>query len=131
LQSIVIDRLARMKHGDFYKFFCQFATDTVYQYQHIRNPFGFKTEDDYSHETISGIVNAEAWPEYSPDLPTDVLACVLFEDKGQKRASAIWCSQTSRRDFQPRLLLNALEGDGDLLNWNTINPLFLLMKVLL
>jgi hypothetical protein len=84
LQSIVIDRLARMKHGDFYKFFCQFATDTVYQYQHIRNPFGFKTEDDYSHETISGIVNAEAWPEYSPDLPTDVLACVLFEDKGQK-----------------------------------------------
>lgn len=84
LKSIHVDRFSKHKHGDFYQFYGQFVTDSTFQFKHIRNPFIFETEDEYSNEIIEGSVNAEAWPEYSPDLPSDVLVCIHYESARPK-----------------------------------------------
>lgn len=68
-------------NNNFFDFYRDFANDTTFQQQHIKNPFHFKTEDEYSNESIEGSVNAEAWTEYSPELPKDILVCINYGKK--------------------------------------------------
>lgn len=71
-------RMMAHANRSFFAFYSDFANDTVFQQEHVKNPFYFKTEDEYSNETIEGVVNAEAWAEYCPELPGDVLVCINY-----------------------------------------------------
>ena len=87
LQKINIMKTIEHRNRSFYRFYTLFTKDSIYQQQHILNPFYFKTEDDYSEEIISGSVNAESWLEYAPELPQNYLICINYIHKSDSKSS--------------------------------------------
>ena len=65
-------------NGEFYAFYEQFANDFVFQRKRVRNPFEFKTYDEFNDEEIFGEVEADAWCDYCPELPTDILTNINY-----------------------------------------------------
>ncbi|MBQ3780614.1 MAG: DUF4348 domain-containing protein [Bacteroidaceae bacterium] len=64
---------------DFLDFYRQFATDSTYQRQHIREPLRYTTiDEDSEYETIEGTIDADQWFEFAPELPQDVLTNVNY-----------------------------------------------------
>ena len=64
---------------DFLDFYRQFATDSTYQRQHIREPLRYTTiDEDAEYETIAGTIDADQWFEFAPELPQDVLTNVNY-----------------------------------------------------
>jgi prepilin-type N-terminal cleavage/methylation domain-containing protein len=64
--------------GNFYAFYKQFANDSIFQGKRIRKSFEFKTYDEVMNEEIMGEVDAEAWWDYSPELPKDMLTNINY-----------------------------------------------------
>ena len=64
--------------GYFYAFYKQFANDSIFQGKRIRKSFEFKTYDEVMNEEIMGEVDAEAWWDYSPELPKDMLTNINY-----------------------------------------------------
>ena len=68
----------RHANGEFYAFYKQFATDSIFQRKRIRNPYVFKTYDEYSNEEVFGDVSADTWWDYSPELPKEMLTNINY-----------------------------------------------------
>ena len=68
----------RHANGEFYAFYKQFATDSLFQRKRIRNPYVFKTYDEYSNEEVFGDVSADTWWDYSPELPKEMLTNINY-----------------------------------------------------
>ena len=64
--------------GNFYTFYKAFANDSVFQRRSIRNPFEFKTYEEYSNEEITGEVDVDTWWECCPELPKEILTNINY-----------------------------------------------------
>ena len=63
----------------FFDFYRQFATDSAYQRQHVRNPLHYTTVDeDTEYEPVSGTIDADQWFEFAPEMPQDVITNINF-----------------------------------------------------
>lgn len=63
----------------FFDFYTQFATDSVYQRQHVRSPLRYATVDeDSEYERIEGTIDADQWFEFAPEIPQDVITNINF-----------------------------------------------------
>lgn len=63
----------------FFDFYRQFATDSVYQRQHVRNPLNYTTiDEDSEYEAISGTIDTDQWFEFAPEIPQDVITNINF-----------------------------------------------------
>ncbi|MCR4995542.1 MAG: DUF4348 domain-containing protein [Bacteroidales bacterium] len=65
--------------ASFLNFYQRFATDSIYQRQHLAHTLGFTTtieESDY--EVIRGTIDDEQWEQFAPELPQDLLVCVNY-----------------------------------------------------
>lgn len=63
----------------FFDFYTQFATDSVYQRQHVRSPLRYATVDeDAEYERIEGTIDADQWFEFAPEIPQDVITNINF-----------------------------------------------------
>lgn len=69
LTGLVCDSLNSRAGDGFYAFFHSFATDSLFRQQHICNPFAFKTYDTDTYQTIDGVLDAEQWADFAPDIP--------------------------------------------------------------
>jgi len=79
-------RLKEIAFGDspnasFLKFYNRFATDEEYQLKSISDPLEFSGPNpDNSLDNIDGIITAEQWPVFAPQLPRDVLYNIVYGD---------------------------------------------------
>ena len=63
----------------FLEFYARFATDSVYQLEHIRNPLSYVTLDpDDEFSILETTIDAEQWPAFSPALPTEGLTNINY-----------------------------------------------------
>jgi len=63
----------------FLDFYRQFATDSVFQRQHIRDPLNFTTiDEDSEYERIEGTIDADQWFEFAPEIPQDVITNINY-----------------------------------------------------
>lgn len=80
-------------NASFLKFYNRFATDEKFQLQSISDPLQFSGPNpDNSLENIDGIITAEQWPVFAPQLPRDVLYNIVygnFRPSGQQRVFLI------------------------------------------
>ena len=78
LTGLVCDSLNHRSDNGFYTFFHRFATDSLFRQQHISNPFAFKTIDTDSYQAIDGVLDAEQWPDFAPDIPAGHLTHIAY-----------------------------------------------------
>ena len=68
--------------GTFLDFYHQFASDSIFQRQHITDPLPFTTVDeDNEYALIEGSINKEQWFEFKPDMPQDVFVNINYGQK--------------------------------------------------
>lgn len=80
-------------NASFLKFYNRFATDEEYQLKSISDPLEFSGPNpDNSLENIDGIITAEQWPVFAPQLPRDMLYNIVygnFRPQGRQRVMLI------------------------------------------
>lgn len=82
LTSIADTPFEQNESQDFLDFYRQFATDSTYQRQHIRNPLRFTTfDEDEEYERIEGTIDADQWFEFAPEIPQDVITNINYGQK--------------------------------------------------
>ncbi len=86
LTSLAHDSLDNETDFGFYTFFRRFATDSLYRQQHICDPFTFKTYDTDSYQTIDGLLNAEQWPDFAPEIPSQYIARFNYGRKSRRQS---------------------------------------------
>ncbi|HCE47980.1 MAG TPA: hypothetical protein DEQ84_04900 [Prevotellaceae bacterium] len=69
------------KYGDcaFIDFYQQFATDSAFQMAHVKPMLSIlmeSPEDEF--EKIDGVIEAEQWPSFCPELPADVFTNIDY-----------------------------------------------------
>ncbi|MDE7378662.1 MAG: DUF4348 domain-containing protein [Paraprevotella sp.] len=65
--------------SDFLRFYQHFSTDSIYQSEHIADPFRYTTEDPNDDmERMEGTLDAGQWQDFRPDLPADILTNVRY-----------------------------------------------------
>lgn len=90
-------------NASFLKFYGQFATDSLFQAQHLHNPVKFTgpdPDDDFS--TMTGDIEPETWPAFAPQLPHGMIYNIIY---GQKYA------ESNQKIFVIRGIANGLETE--------------------
>lgn len=76
------EQISNFEHSplaSFLDFYQQFATDSIYQREHLANTLRFRTMDEESdYEVIEGTIDADQWTAFAPELPQDVIVCVNY-----------------------------------------------------
>ena len=88
-------------NASFLDFYQKFATDSLYQVQHLDDPIHFSgpdPDDDFSNMT--GDIAPETWPAFAPELPRDFIYNIMY---GQKY------TQSNRKIFVMRGIANGME----------------------
>lgn len=79
LNQICIKPLSEHAHAEFFTFYNHFATDSLFQYQHLAPTLGFTTYDAENHyERIHGYVNRDQWSAFRPELPEGTLTNIDY-----------------------------------------------------
>ena len=105
-------------NASFLKFYGQFATDSVFQAEHLHNPVKFTgpdPDDDFS--TMTGDIEPETWPAFAPQLPHDMIYNIIY---GQKY------TESNQKIFVIRGIANGLETE---LTFRKINGKWMLTKL--
>lgn len=64
---------------DFLEFYRQFATDSIYQRQHVHDPLYFSmTYEDTESGSIEGTIDVDQWFEFAPEMPQDVITNIRY-----------------------------------------------------
>lgn len=70
------------EHSDlqsFLDFYRQWATDSIFQRQHVQDPLHLiLTDENEENGTIEGTIDVDQWFEFAPDLPGDVITNILY-----------------------------------------------------
>jgi len=67
---------------DFIQFYEQFASDSIYQFNHVADPLTFVTVDpDDEFSIIESFIDAEQWPAFRPSIPTDKISNISYGQK--------------------------------------------------
>ncbi len=70
--------ISQNPNSDFLHFYGRFATDTVFQSQHVSRLITFKTYDSDSYQEIEGVLDAAQWPDFRPDMPQEVITNINY-----------------------------------------------------
>lgn len=70
--------MSESDNSEFYTFYHKFATDAAYQRAHICDPLEYSTFDDDNFETIEGIIAADQFEDFAPQLPTTKITNILY-----------------------------------------------------
>lgn len=78
LTSICEMPMNESDNGDFYTFYHNFATDAAFRNAHITPQVAYSTYDEDSFDTISGVIDADQFDDFAPDLPKAHITNILY-----------------------------------------------------
>ncbi len=97
LSSISESPLFASGNGNFYAFYNQFVTDSLFQQKHVQKTFQFRTYDLDSSEGMDGFLERNQWSVFRPEMPMHKFFNV--------------CYAPNNRDSRTRvLILGSLSG---------------------
>ncbi|MCD8184783.1 MAG: DUF4348 domain-containing protein [Bacteroides sp.] len=88
LEAINLRHIEDDGKEDFVKFYTHFATDSLYQSQHIANPLQFVTidpDDDFS--ILETTLDVNQWYAFRPPLPTDRPSNINYGQKNEDNST--------------------------------------------
>lgn len=101
MQTINNTPLTANPNSSFLHFYQKFASDSLFQVQHVSDPVKFvgpDPDDDFAEMT--GVLTPETWPAFAPELPQKTIYNIIY---GQPY------SESHRRIFVLRGIANGLE----------------------
>lgn len=79
LEAINLRPILKSKRTDFVEFYVQFAADSIYQLQHIKEPLEFVTTDpDDDFSIIETTLDVAQWFAFKPALPDTILTNITY-----------------------------------------------------
>lgn len=78
LTAISEQNLGDSENSDFYSFYHKFATDEEFQLAHIADPLTFSTFDTDCFEMVDGLIAAEQFKDFAPELPKAKITNILY-----------------------------------------------------
>lgn len=80
LEAINLHPILKNKRASFVDFFARFASDSLYQAQHIKEPLNFVTTDpDDDFSIIETTLDIDQWFAFKPLLPDTLLSNIIYE----------------------------------------------------
>lgn len=78
LTAITEGSMEASDNSEFYTFYHRFATDESFQRTHICDPLEYSTFDDDNFETVEGVIAADQFGDFAPQLPTTKITNILY-----------------------------------------------------
>ncbi len=78
LTEIVKHALSENINSDFYLFYDKFTSDPAFQLRHVNSTVSFKTFDEDNFEPIEGVLDAQQWPDFRPELPHGTITNINY-----------------------------------------------------
>ena len=79
LEAVNLRALEENDNEDFVRFYQRFATDPVYQQQHVKDPLTYITVDpENEFSIVESFIDAEQWPAFCPVIPTERLSNIIY-----------------------------------------------------
>ncbi|MDL2291683.1 DUF4348 domain-containing protein [Bacteroides sp. OttesenSCG-928-F21] len=79
LEAINLRDIKDTKNSSFFEFYHHFATDTLYQVEHIHDPLEFVTADpDDDFEVLETTLDSNQWMVFKPELPRETLTNISY-----------------------------------------------------
>lgn len=101
LTEVNTDAMYQNTNASFLSFYEKFATDSLYQTEHLNNPVHFSgpdPDDDFS--TMTGDIDPDTWFAFAPELPSGLIYNIMY---GQKY------TQSNQKIFVMRGIANGME----------------------
>lgn len=84
LEAINLRHMEKGENENFVDFYTHFASDSLYQREHIRNPLQFVTIDpDDEFSILETTLDVDQWFAFRPNLPTDKLSNINYGQKNE------------------------------------------------
>lgn len=84
LEAINLRHMEKGENENFVDFYTHFASDSLYQREHIRNPLQFVTIDpDDEFSILETTLDVDQWFAFRPSLPTDKLSNINYGQKNE------------------------------------------------
>lgn len=88
LQQINLSNINKSEEDNFLDFFESFATDSLFQSHHVREPLNFVTTDpDDDFSILETTLDLNQWFAFKPTLPTDFLFNINYGQQNQPGSS--------------------------------------------
>lgn len=79
LEAVNVRALEEGDNADFVQFYQKFATDSLYQQQHVKNPLTYITVDpDNDFSILESFIDVEQWPAFRPEIPMERLSNINY-----------------------------------------------------
>lgn len=92
--------LSDYKDAEFVTFYQQFATDSVFQMEHIAPSVSFETQDpEDEFETMTGEFDNDQWPAFRPELPYDIFSNIDYGQSLRLRNRRVLAIEGSSSGF--------------------------------
>lgn len=120
MTSIAYKPMYDNQNASFLKFYGKFATDSIYQSEHLQNPVKFTgpdPDDDFS--TMSGDIDPETWPAFAPQLPKGMIYNVIYGQKYTESNQKIFVIRGIANGLETELTFRLIKGKWMLTTLNT------------
>lgn len=88
LEAINLRDVPRSDTPDFTSFYLRFATDSLFQAAHVRDPLEFITSDpDDDFSIIESILDRNQWFAFKPELPVERLSNISYGQKNEDNST--------------------------------------------
>ncbi len=98
-------------NASFLKFYGLFATDSLYQAEHLHNPVKFTgpdPDDDFS--TMTGDIEPETWPAFAPQLPHGMIYNIIYGQKYMESNQKIFVIRGISNGLETQLTFRRMGG---------------------
>lgn len=103
-------------NSDFYTFYHKFATDDEYQRAHISDPLDYSTFDDDNFETIEGVIAADQFKDFAPQLPTTKITNILYGQSYKNSTTRILSLRALSSGMECTMVFKKNEGEWTLIS---------------
>lgn len=79
LESVAFEPISTNENASFLEFYEKFATDSLFQLESLSEIVKFTGPDpDDDFEDMEGLLTAETWPAFAPELPSGVIYNIMY-----------------------------------------------------
>lgn len=111
LTAITEECMNKSDNSEFYMFYHKFATDKTFQYSHISDPLEYSTFDDDNFETVEGVIAADQFEDFAPQLPTTKITNILYGQSYQNSTTRILSLRALASGMECTLVFKKADGE--------------------
>lgn len=114
LTAITEDSMSESDNSEFYTFYHKFATDKAFQREHINEPLEYSTFDDDNFETVEGVIAADQFEDFAPQLPTTKITNILYGQSYKNSSTRILSLRALASGMECTMVFKKTDGDWKL-----------------